>query len=152
MTVHGQSEGTGDYIFTKKETEEILARSIPTFRAALLDGTLLRRIPNCDAIFALTNTENWDDELRKSLTKQLEVHEGRASIAGLIVPPGYGADRSSLDQLFDADVVLARMRGAKEGASSDSWSEQCLRRLRAILAGKNHLFAGDDDESDDDGA
>jgi len=126
--------------------------SIPTFRTALLDGTLLRRIPNCDAIFALSNTSNWDDDLRKSLTKQLEGPEARASIAGLIVPPGYTADRSSLEQLFDADAVLALMRKAKEGASTDGWSEQSLRRLRAILANKNHMFAGDDDENDDDGA
>ena len=152
LTVHGRSERSGDYIFTKKETEDLLARSIPIFRTALLDGTLLRRIPNCEAIFALSNTENWDEDLRKSLTTQLEGHEARASIAGLIVPPGHSADRSSLDQLFDADIVLARMREAKEGASSDSWSEQSLRRLRAILAGKNHMFAGDDDESDDEEA
>ena len=152
LTIHQRSEDSRDYIFTKRETEELLARSIPIFRAALLDGTLLRRIPNCEAIFALSNTGNWDDDLRKSLTAQLEGHEARASIAGLIVPPGYSADRSSLDQLFDADTVLARMRAEKEGTSMSSWSEQSLRRLRAILAGKNPMFAGDDDENEDDQA
>ena len=150
LTVHGPSERGGDYIFTKKETEDLLARSIPIFRNALLDGTLLRRIPTCDAIFALSNTDNWDDGLRKSLTAQLDVHEARASIAGLIVPPGYGVDRPSLESLFDTDIVLARMRAAKEGTDTGNWSEQCLRRLRATLAGKNHVFAGDDDENDDD--
>jgi ABC-type lipoprotein export system ATPase subunit len=152
LTVHASSERGGDYILTKQETEDLLSRSIPIFRTALLNGTLLRRIPNCDAIFALSNTGNWDDDLRKSLTAQLEDSDGRASIAGLIVPPGYSADRPSLDQLFDADAVLARMREAKEGASASSWSEQCLRSLRAILAGKNYMFAGDDNENDDEGA
>jgi len=149
LTVHGRSEGSGDYIITKKETEDLLAKSILIFRTALFDGTLLRRTPNCEAIFALSNTNNWDDDLRKSLTAQLDGHEARASIAGLIVPPGHSVDRSSLDQLFDADAVLARIRAAKEGNSTGSWSEQCLRRLRAILAGKDPMFAGDDDENDD---
>ncbi len=152
LNVHGRSGRGGDYIFTAEETKDLLARSIPTFRTALLDGTLLRRVPNCDAIFALSNTGNWDDELRESLTAQLDGHEARASIAGLIVPPGYTAERSSLDQLFDADAVLAWMRAAKEGISKSTWSEQCLRRLRAILAGKNPMFAGDDGENDDDEA
>ena len=150
LTVHGRSEGSGEYIFTKKETEDLLAKSIPIFRAALLDGSLLRRTPNCDAMFTLTNSDNWDDDLRKSLTEQLVGHEGRASIAGLIVPPGYSTDRSALDQLFDADAVLSQMRAAKEGVSTAGWSEQNLRRLRAILAGKDPMFAGHDDESDDD--
>jgi len=59
-------------------------------------------------------------------------------------------DRSSLEQLFDADAILARMRAAKEGISAGNWSEQSLRRLRAILAGKDPMFAGDDDENDDE--
>ena len=150
LTHHAPSERSGDYIFTKTETEDLLARSAPIFRTALLDGTLLRRIPNCEAIFALSNAGHWDQNLRDSLTAQLESHEGRASIAGLITPPGHSADRSSLDRLFDADVVLARMRAAKEGTRTESWSEQSLRRLRAILAGKEHLFGGDDGENDDD--
>lgn len=149
LTIHAPSERSGDYVFTKKETEELLLRSVPTFQAALLDGTLLQRIPNCEAIFALSNTGNWDDSLRKSLTAQLESYNGRASVAGLIVPPGYTADRSSIDQLFDADAVLAWMRAAKEGVAPDSWRDQNLRRLRAILAGKDSMFAFDDD---DDGA
>src|SRR5215217_1735576 len=152
LTIHARSDSGGEYVFTKEETKDLLARSIPSFRAALLDGTLLRRVPNCEAIFVLSNTNNWDDDLRRSLTAQLDGHEGRASIAGLIVPPGYSADRSSLDLLFDADAVLGRMRTAKDGTSTDSWSEQSLRRLRAILAGRNPMCAGEDGESDDDEA
>lgn len=149
LTVHSASERGGEYIFTKEETTDLLNRASATFKAALLDGRLVRRTPNCEAIFALTNTDQWDEALRTSLTSQLESAEGRASIAGLIVPPGYSSDRHTLNQLFDADVVLERMRAAGEGLSSDSWIEQSLRRLRAILAGKDHRFAGDDDEVDD---
>jgi hypothetical protein len=150
LTVNAPTERSGAYIFTKVETEDLLARSTPLFRSALLDGTLLRRIPNCEAIFTLINTGSWGADLRKSLTAQLESYEGRATIAGLIVPPGQSADRSTLDRLFEADVILDRMREAKEGTSTMSWSEQSLRRLRKILAGKDHMFLGDDDENDDD--
>lgn len=152
LTVHSQPESSRNPVLNKAETEDLLLRAVPLLRTGLLDGTLLRRVPNCEAMFALANTRNWDEDLRKSMTAQLDSHEGRASIAALIVPPGYSADRSSLNELFDADVVLARMRAASEGVSKDSWSEQCLRRLRAILAGKNPMFAGSDGENDDDAA
>ena len=145
LTVHGQSEGSGAYIFNIKETTGLLANAIPIFKNAVSDGIILRRMPNCEAIYALTNTSNWDESLRQSLTAQLEAGEARASVAGLIVPPGYSAERSFLDQIFDADTVLTRMRAAKEGASMDGWSEQCLRNMRAILAGKAFGFDGDDE-------
>lgn len=148
LTVHGRSETNGGYIFNKHETEELLKECIPLYRNALIDGTIIRRIPNCDAIFALSNTNNWDEYLRNTLTEQLADPSARASIAGLIVPPGYIADRSSLDQLFNAEVVLALMRTSNQGTSGTSWSDDSLRRLRAILAGKNPMFADDDEETD----
>lgn len=148
LTVHDTSEHSRDSIFTKNETKELLASSIPIFQNALADGTLLRRTPNCEAIYTLINTDNWNDDLRKSLTAQLNDLEARASIAALMVPPGYSVERATLDQLFDADAVLERMRSSKEGTSNNSWSEQCLTRLRAILAGRNYLFPGNEYESD----
>jgi hypothetical protein len=144
LTKHRYSESSGAYIFTREETEILLARSIPIFRAAVLDETLLRRIPTCDAIFALSNTRNWDKELRNSLTKQLARPEARASIAGLIVPPGQIADRSSLDELFDAETILTLMDEAGEGTTRGNWSEQSLNRLRGILDGTDPMFAEGD--------
>lgn len=42
------------------------------------------------------------------------------------------------------------MRAANEGTGRDSWSDQNLWRLRAILAGKDPVFGRGDDENDDD--
>jgi len=144
LTVHDKSPRGGDHVFTREETKELLIKALPTFRAALLDGTLLRRIPNGEAIFALSNSGHWDAELRDGLTQQLDLHEARASIAALIVPPGYIADRSTFDQLFDTHAVLRLMRVAREGDDKSTWSGMCLRRLRAILSGKSGTFTGDD--------
>jgi len=150
LTIHNRQPIHGEYVFDKKETEEILNLTEGTYRRALLDGTLLRRIPNCEALFVLSNADKWDAEVKASLTKQLEAPEARGSFAALVVPPGYSIDRKALDQLLDADAVLAAMRAAGEGKKKDgTWIETCLRRLRYSLSGKSTLFMGDDDDDDD---
>lgn len=148
LTHHERKEGTGAFIYDRSETEELLAQTAPYFRTAILDGTLLRRLPHGEAMYALANTELWDGELRDSLTAQLVSHEARASFASLIVPPNHSATRSVLDTLFDADAVLARMDAAGEGASAKNttWSDACLRRLRRSLQGKDTMFDHGDEE------
>jgi hypothetical protein len=150
LTVHNKMQRNGDFIFTQEETQNLIGKSLPIFSNAVRDETILRRIPNCEAIWALSNSGNWGDCLRQSLTFQLSTKEARATFAALIVPPGYSADRSSLALLFDVDAVLSQMRAANEGANAETWSEQCLWRLRAILAGRDPMFAGDGDDADQD--
>lgn len=148
LTHHGR-EKRGEYIFDRRETEELRDRTAPTYRAALMDGRLLRRTPNCEALFALSNADNWDKELRDSLTAQLGHYEGRASFAALVVPPGHGIEQSALDRLMDASLVQSRMEAAGEGKELKAWIDQCVRRLRHSLEGRDTLF--DDGVDNEDG-
>lgn len=152
LTIRDPNPRNGEFVFDKKETEDLQARTAPNFRAALLDGTLLRRISNSQALFALSNTSEWDDALRASLTKQLLEREARVSFAALVVPPGYRIDRKLLDHFINTDAVLAAMRAADEGHRAGSWSEDCLRQLRYALHRKDPILMSDsdDDEEDDD--
>jgi hypothetical protein len=143
LTNAGGRQASGDFIFDRDETTALLDRNTPTYRSALLDGRLLRRTPNAEALFLLSNSRRWDKALRDGLTSQLDSHEGRASLAALIVPPGHGVERATLDALFDADVVKARMEAAGEGGPETSWSGGCLRRLMGGLNRTDTEFGGD---------
>lgn len=149
LTHHERGERGELFIFDRSETEKLRDQTRQRFKAAVLDGTLLRRLPNGEAMYSLANAELWDDELRDSLTSQLDSYEARASLASLIVPPSHSADLSTLNRLFDAEAVLSRMKAAGEGASAknSTWSDACLRRLRRSLQGKDNMFDhGEDDE------
>jgi hypothetical protein len=150
LTIHNRDPLHGEFVFDKTETEDLLARTVPIFRTALLDGTLLRRIPNSEALFALSNAAKWDDDVRASLTKQLQYPEARASFAALMIPPGYSIEKKFLDQIIDSDAVLAAMCAANEGRQSGTWSENCLRRFRYALRGRDTAFLNDHDEDEDD--
>jgi hypothetical protein len=148
LTHHDRSERSGAFIYDRTETQQLLDKTAPYFRAAILDGTLLRRLPHGEAMYALSNVDLWDEELRDSLTSQLDSYKARASFASLIVPPNHSADRSTLDRLIDAETVLARMKATGEGANANgtTWSDACLRRLRRSLQGKDTMFDDGDDE------
>jgi hypothetical protein len=150
LTGNSHAETSGKYSFTKTETIDLLEKSVPYFKSALLGGIILRRIPSWEVMLILAFTNNWDSDLRQSLTTQLEVHEARATIAGLLVPPNFLVARAFLDKLFATDIVLAWMKVANEGLRSDSWSALCLKRLRAVLSGRDSIFAVDDDVNDDE--
>jgi len=144
LTLHDQSERSGEFIFDKEETEALRDATFQTYRQALLDGRLLRRTPNSEALFVLINGRLWDSDLRHSLTQQLENYEGRASMAALVVPPGYSIDRTTLDHLFDADRIQSLMEETTEGEERSTWIDQCLNRFRRSLTGKNTMFDEDD--------
>jgi hypothetical protein len=97
----------------------------------------LRRLPNVEAIYVLANSGEWDDELRACLTAQVDGPEAISTLAGLLVPPGYSADRSHLNELFDADVVGARVEQlyAKDQLPSEPWLAESTKRLLTILRG-----------------
>jgi hypothetical protein len=140
LTIHDKGERYGDFIFDREETEALRDANMHVYRQALLDGRLLRRTPNSEALFALSNAALWDDELRQSLTLQLESYEGRASMAALVVPPGHGIDRSSLENLFDAGRIQSLIEATAEGQDRTTWIGQCLNRLRRALSGKDTMF------------
>ena len=144
LTIHDKTERHGEFVFDKKETEALRDANVHIYRQALLDGRLLRRTPNSEALFVLSNANLWDGDLRQSLTNQLETYEGRASFAALVVPPGHGIDRASLEALFDADHIQTVIEGTTDGQDRTTWIGQCLNRLRRALTGKDTMFDDDD--------
>jgi hypothetical protein len=140
LTVHDKQPSSGTFLLDRSETEALSLRTRPLIRDSLLNGKLIRRVPTSEAMFALLNRDMWDQELRVSLTTQLEVPDARRSFAALIVPPGFLIDRMTLDLLIDAERVLAAMQQSNEGISANTWSDQCLCRLRAVLRGEDPTF------------
>lgn len=125
----------GETIYDRDETSTLLHSELPRYRKALLDGTLLKRIPNLEALFCIKNTGNWDDELKKSLTDQLCDQRARATFAGQIVPPGYSTDRTTLAELFDADEIGAIMEKEDQSLSEEkTWLGTSVASLKRILA------------------
>jgi len=140
LTVHDKRPSSGAWLLDRTETEALLLRMRPLVRDSLLNGKLIRRVPTSEAMFALLNCDMWDQELRVSLTTQLEAPDARRSFAALIVPPGFSIDRLTLDRLIDAERVLVAIKQSNEGISANSWSDQCLRRFRAVLQGEDPTF------------
>ncbi|HEX4738822.1 MAG TPA: P-loop NTPase fold protein [Allosphingosinicella sp.] len=147
LTRHSPSERDGG-VLTKVETEAFIERELPRYRAAITDGTALRRLPNLEAVFVIANRSEWDADLRAEFTQQLQGPEALSTFAALIVPPGYGTEKSTLDELSDSSLIADRLKQLK---ASGDWPEEayldgCLRRLRAAARGNS--FHDDDDEDD----
>lgn len=62
-----------------------------------------------------------------------------------MLPPGIICDRSTLDLMLDADIVLTKSATLlrAEGMPESEWLSTAVRRFRAILAG--HDVHADDD-------
>lgn len=139
MFIHGLVTGqprSGDSVQDQAATERMLARRLPHFRQALLEGRLLRRVPNAEALFILSHSGTWDEELRSALTEQMRIKEARATLAGLITPPGHAIDQSSLDAMMDAERVATWI---DEDPPTDEWSEVRVNRLRRMLRGEHRI-------------
>ena len=144
LTHHGSARG-GEVVYDKVETQRLLAAETPRYRAAVVDGTALRQLPNVEAVFALGNSGAWDASLRDNFTNQLEGREALSTVAALLVPPGYSADLKSLNELFDAERVYGAMKRLGEiEPPLDKWTADAFRSLKWILAGKDPNF--DDEE------
>lgn len=141
LTKHESSRRGGE-VLNLQETEDLLSRELPRYRTAVLDGTALRRLPTAEVIYVIKNSGHWDNELRASFTAQLDSIEAVSTLAALIVPPGHGVERASLDALFEADAVQARIGAlvAGSGMPANPWLAESLQRLRIILAGGDPSF------------
>jgi hypothetical protein len=133
---------SADMIFDIQRTQELLDIEALRYRDVILSGEALRRLPNLEAIYVLSNTGRWDDALRASLTDQLSSLDAIGTFAALSVPPGYSTDRASLHALFDLGQVERRLQQEIErtGWPGDPWVADCLRRFQRILQGKDDLF------------
>lgn len=126
----------GDWVLDKATTAQLLEREVPRYRRAALDGYALRRLPTGEVLYLLKNSGHWDAELRDSLTDQLDNLSALSTFAALVVPPGYGAERKSLDEFFDAAKILARIDSFVSTGTqpADPWLADSLARLRNVLA------------------
>ncbi len=149
LFAHGSTRHTdiprGGEVLTLEETKALLSKELPRYRHAVLDGTFLQRLPDTEVIYVLTNTQNWDKELRDSLTEQIDSMEVAATLAALLVPPGISTNSSVLTELFDSEIIQARLEKwiEKHGLPHNQWLSECLQRLRKLLAGNS--LEGEDD-------
>ncbi|KFG91759.1 putative P-loop ATPase [Sphingobium herbicidovorans NBRC 16415] len=133
----------------RKETESFISREIPRYRDAVMEGTALRRLPNSEAIFAISNLDLWDDELKANFLAQLDGAEALSTFASLMVPPGYTVDVSTLNELADAEVISRRIANiAPDDWPKDPYLLSCLRRLEAAAKGSELMFEGLDRTED----
>lgn len=146
LTKHGPA-GAGDLIFTRKETAALLEQEAPRYRAAVLDGIALRYLTHLEATYVLSNTHQWDDELRKSLTDQLRDPEALATYATLLVPPGYSTDHSHLEEMFDLDVIEP-VAAAIDVTQLDPWVAASVQHLSRVMVGRDPHFPEDDEGED----
>lgn len=135
MTTNGQS-ARDDGFFDKATTVRLLEREVPRYRTAVLDGSALRRLPTGEVLYILKNAGKWDAELRAVLTEQLEDVSALSTFAALTVPPGYGAERKTMNEFFDADKITSQIDSVtSDGRTpSDPWLAECLSRLRNVLS------------------
>jgi hypothetical protein len=147
LCIHSTSSRE-NYIFDLAKTQELLEREVPRYREALASGFALRRLPDNEAMYVLLNSGNFDEDLRQKFTQQMSSMDAIASFAVITVPPGYVAEKSSLNQLIDADAVLANIIKMKaEGVMPAApYLRISVRRLEATLAGRNTHFMEADDE------
>lgn len=122
-------------------TQSFADREVPRYRAAIEDGTALRRLPNIEAIFVLANLDLWDDALRSNFLAQLQDVDALTTFASLLVPPGHGTEKSTLDELVGADDLAKRIAELREEQRpTDRYLRSSLRRLSAASLGRDTLF------------
>ncbi|MFJ4393315.1 KAP family NTPase [Pseudomonas sp. NPDC089396] len=138
------NNNNGDYLFDEAETITLRQTEIPRYRQAVIDGVVLRKLPDTEAIFCIVNSSAWDEGLRVCLTAQINSMDALKTFAGLMMPPGILCDLSTLDLMLEANTVL---RNANEllrenGMPESEWLAAAIRRLRAVLAGRDVHSAG----------
>lgn len=143
LTSHG-SQPKGDYIFEESETIALRDLELARYRDAVADGTALRKLPDTELIFCLVNSNCWDSKLRENFTLQMDSMEAIMSFAVLMMPPGIICDHSTLNLMVEADTVLRKANALlrEKGMPDSEWLGAALRRLRAVLAGRDIHNAG----------
>ena len=131
----------------KAETQALVERELPRYRAAIENGSAIRLLPNVEAIFVVANLSCWDDALKATFLDQLQGNKALSTFASLIVPPGYGVDKATLDELAGADVIAERIAALPdEEWPKEPYLRSCLLRLRAAAMGRDPTFELDNDD------
>ncbi len=123
----------GSEVLDRASYNPLMANELDRYRAAILDGSWLQYATMIDAVYALSNAKQWDVDLRASLTQQLKSDMALLAFATMVTPPGYGTDRSVLNELIDCDELI------QSGVAQSTLST--LRALRASGSGpKDWIF------------
>lgn len=129
------TQGRPGTVFNLRETLKLQSTEILRYREALLDGTLLRRIPDTEAIYCIVNSAQWDAPLRSYMTSQLNNWPAISTFAALVVPPGVESSLENLDVMMDAKDVagVIEILVLEGGLPKDEWLSESVNRLRATL-------------------
>jgi hypothetical protein len=117
-------------------TARLIADEVPRYRSAVLNGTVLRRLPTLDVVFALMQAGAWDEEMRLSLNSQLTDFTSIATFAALLFPPGFGEPFETLNDIVvvhDLDLKTRTLEMPSDHAG-DSWLWASVKRLKAVIA------------------
>jgi hypothetical protein len=127
-------------IYTQSEFETIIPLEAARYRAAIESGFFLKRAPDPDAIFFLSNLDLFDEMLKSSLTSQLSKVEAIGTFAALIGPPGFMSDRDTFERLIDCEIVQGRMEkllGENAFSELPDWVQVCVSRFNKIIRGED---------------
>ncbi|WP_185753175.1 KAP family NTPase [Pseudomonas fluorescens] len=144
-------QSNNDEIYNQSETVALQQREIPRYRAAVVDGIVLRRLPDTETFYCLINSRQWDETLRSSLTSQLNSWEAVSTFAALITPPGVRTSRSNLEEMLDLEIfspVIAAMLNDNRSAGIE-WLTTSVRRLAAMMDGRDPDHGPSDDVDQD---
>lgn len=137
------------HIIDRATTERLLEQELTRYRQAILDGSWLRRSPDSEIIYYISNLRRWDDELRTLLTAQLSSFDAVTTFAALMTHPGVSVGKSTFDVFIDTALthrtVVELVR--EHGEPTDYWMAASLRRFVAILRGEDPIFPDDYDEN-----
>lgn len=138
------NNNNGDCLFDETETIALRLTEIPRYRQAVIDGIVLRKLPDTEAIFCIINSGAWDEELRDCFTAQIDSMDALNTLAALIMPPGILCDLSTLNLMLEANTVLEKANALlrENGIPKSEWLAAAVRRLRAVLAGRDVHSAG----------
>jgi hypothetical protein len=129
----------GGELYEIQSATRLIDSEMARYRAAVLDGTILRRVPRPDALICLGITKKIDSQSRQALTDQLNEPKAIWTLAGLMVPPGYFVEKPFFDTLFDTDDVKNRIDHMLSNSQipSDGWLMSSIRRLHSILSNED---------------
>lgn len=147
MSRHGSSSSE-QLVLSTEETRNLWEQERSRYREAVLSGYLFKRIPNAEAMYAISNMAEWDEDLRTSVTAQFDHRDAFTTLAMLTVPPGHGIELSFLQELLDLPIALSRLESLR---ASDNWPTdpilgQSLGRLLLSMRGKDSFFDKLEDE------
>jgi hypothetical protein len=138
------NQNKGNYVFEEADTIALRDRELPRYRKAVADGIALKKLPDTELIFCLVNSNCWDSELRQNFTSQMDSIEAISSLAALMMPPGIICEHRTLNLMLETDTVLKKANTLlrESGMPESEWLAAAVRRLRAVLAGRDLHTAG----------